>query len=355
MPQCQCPPAEVVPPCPPAPAAEVLQFPPALPSVAPKLDSPAQQLPLRLVPRLLGRSEWATALLQEPTASASFVRMAVPVEGGRSAAFFYAVEDTLHSADFIVKHEAANVGVWARSVQRAVGADGSGPCFALDVGSNGGYFSLLARALGCNVLAVDAQPRCLERLASSAAVSGFTSGLTVRWGAVSDDPALRLEVGATRCSGLWGVTEESSYITNESTRSVVAAGLPLQPLVEAWLAVEGAVVNASVAVFKIDVEGSEVAVLRSALWLIEAHRVGVVILEVVPARVDPITPWEAVRDTFERLYTAGYACGLAASWGSAPHYFSLQDLLRYFDPASTSKRAGLSPYWQCGRPGDAAL
>jgi hypothetical protein len=44
-------------------------------------------------------------------------------------------------------------------------------------------------------MAVDVQPWCLIRLSSSAAINDFSDKIDVRWGAVSDNPDLLLDVG----------------------------------------------------------------------------------------------------------------------------------------------------------------
>jgi hypothetical protein len=70
--------------------------------------------------------------------------------------FFYPVEDTLHSAMYIVANEIPVLMSWMKDLHRAQAQKKTANC--LDVGSNGGFFSLMSRSAGCRTLAVDAQP-----------------------------------------------------------------------------------------------------------------------------------------------------------------------------------------------------
>jgi hypothetical protein len=70
--------------------------------------------------------------------------------------FFYPVEETLHSALYIVENEIPVLMSWMKDLQRAQAEKTTANC--LDVGSNGGFFSLMSRSAGCRTLAVDAQP-----------------------------------------------------------------------------------------------------------------------------------------------------------------------------------------------------
>lgn len=83
------------------------------------------------------------------------------------------------------------------------------------IGSNGGFYSMFSRSMNCRVMAVDAQPWCLTRLSSAAALNGYTENFDVTWAAVSDDPNLEIEVGVDRCSGLWSVDEEETEYVRE--------------------------------------------------------------------------------------------------------------------------------------------
>lgn len=240
----------------------------------------------------------------------------------------------LHSAEFIVNYEQPITSFWQGVINNYPAAE---PCYVLDIGSNGGFFTLLSRAMGCRVMAVDAQPRCLERLQSSAAMNGFVDGIEPRWTAVSSKDGVVLQAGATKCSGLWGVTDQD-WINKESEYNVDVRGTPLEKLVQGWLP-DGK----SVALMKVDVEGSEVAVWQTALPLLRAKRVAHIVAEVVPGRVDGITPFEEVKTTITAMYESGYACRIVEGGAN----MDLATVLRAFDPASKSARDGLSPNWVC--------
>ena len=272
------------------------------------------------------RPDWATALLAAEPSSASFTRVDFPGTGG----FWVAVEDAGHASDAVLKEEMSVAAFFAGALAAARARDG-GACRALDVGSNGGFFSLLARAAGCEVIAIDAQPRCLDRLQSAAALNGFSgAGLAAVWAAVGEGGG-GVRVGATRCSGLWGV-EGAGWIDAESARNATARVLPLAEAAAPFF--EGA---RRVAALKVDAEGSEVAVLRGALPLLEARRVDAFVAEFAPRRTAEITPFAVVEDTLRRVYAAGYACRQAEG---GPEDLPLERLLAHF--AGNETTAGLA-------------
>ena len=231
-----------------------------------------------------------------------------------------------------------------------------------DVGSNGGFFTLLSRSLGCTAVAVDAQPRCLQRLASAAALNGFAGdGVRTVWTAVGALGSAPITVGATRCSGLWAVSDDSAWINLESSHNASVPMTPLDTLLTAGAGEGGGVGGvgatgaggggggpwlpdgAALTLLKIDAEGSEVAVLRTALPLLEARRIEGVLAEVVPRRVQGITPLADVSDTFTRMYAAGYVCATDSSRDPLP----LDELLGFFAP-DTELQTG--EHWMCYVP-----
>lgn len=244
-------------------------------------------------------------------------------EGGahKDSSFWYSVEDTLHSAEYIDKHERGPASFWATTLiglqeqqqqqQQKQEEEGGGPegkpLFCLDVGSNGGFYSLLSRSLGCSVLAVDGQPWCLTRLSSSAAMNGFTTNFQTRATAVSDQRGLTIDVGSNKCSGLWAVVE-SDWINKESASITTVKSTPLMELVEQWIQTEDVI-----SMFKIDAEGSEMAIIKSALPLFRSGRIHNVLVEIAPARAEKILPWNGVGGNgrgieyvLEELYAANY-------------------------------------------------
>jgi FkbM family methyltransferase len=145
-----------------------------------------------------------------------------------------------------------------------------------------------------------ATPRCLQRLSSAATLNEFTTDLDVRWTAVGDDPSQSISVGATKCSGLWAV-KDSEWINQESSESINVSMTPLLDIVNDWI--DG---TDTIDLFKIDVEGSEMAVLHSAVPLFAANRIGSVYAEIAPGRAIDITPINIILETIEGIYKAGY-------------------------------------------------
>jgi hypothetical protein len=292
--------------------------------------------------KALARTEWGSVLLSANHAAAGsrisfeLFSTADPVE---PTSFWFAVDEVHGSATYIRDIESLNVAWWQERVRSAKSARG-GACTALDVGSNGGYFSILSRALGCRVLAVDAQPRCLHRLESAAAVNGFEGGVEVAWAAVAPEGSgvSSIQVGATKCSGLWAV-KDSAWIDAESEHNTEVAARPLVEILREHDFMPTA--SRPISVMKIDVEGSEVNVLRSALPLLEQRLVMAIYAEVVPNRVDAITSWADVQDTFARVYRAGYVCASASPFSRMP----LEDVLRAFE--RVEGRQPVSEHWFC--------
>jgi FkbM family methyltransferase len=250
--------------------------------------------------------------------------------------FWYPVEETLHSASYILQQEAMEVIWWIRTIHETQTSQKN--CNVLDVGSNGGFFSLLSRSLNCNVLGVDAQPWCLTRLSSGAAINGFDDKISTRWTAVSDNPDLTIDVGATKCSGLWAV-KNSEWINEESSKTVQVKSSTCTAIVNDWLPDQQEIIN----LMKIDAEGSEVAIIRSALPLVKAHRIEHILAEFVPGRTKEITPFPIVQDTFNQLYAAGYVCFKQVNGG----HVTIEVIHHYFDPANTEKGRNTPHMWRC--------
>jgi FkbM family methyltransferase len=240
------------------------------------------------------------------------------------AKFFYPVEESLHSAAYIVKHETKTLKIWGsvlldepdRSGLRALDSKAlavpSRQKVCLDVGSNGGFFTLYSRALGCKTLAVDAQPWCLARLSSAVALNNFQDGVNIEWGAVSDDPNLTIEVGISKCSGLWSVhKEENAEVNKESEAVTKVKSRTCSELLTGWLGPDD---DWKIDLFKIDTEGSEFSILKSCLPFLEARRIGHVLVEIAPARSTEITPLADIENVVNTLYDNNYV--FARDYGS---------------------------------------
>ena len=194
---------------------------------------------------------------------------------GMDVSFWYSVEDTLHSAEYIQQFESNVV-----SDMITIMKSSSEKCNFIDIGSNGGFFSLLARTLGCRTIAVDAQPFCLVRLSSSASINGYLTDFGVKWGAVSDQSSLSFNVGATKCSGLWSASNESDWINKESNRVVKVTSISMERILNDYFQA-----NSIITIMKIDAEGSEMNIIKSALPFLKDRRILNLIVEIVPNRV----------------------------------------------------------------------
>lgn len=78
------------------------------------------------------------------------------------------------------------------------------------------------------VLAIDAQPRCIHRPKSAAAVNGFTRGLDTRWAAVTNKPGEGLETHSENFKVLGAVVIHwSSGLTTQMALPVAEVGVPV--------------------------------------------------------------------------------------------------------------------------------
>jgi FkbM family methyltransferase len=226
--------------------------------------------------------------------------------------FFYPIEQSLHSAEYILKFEVRTLRTWGSVLLGSKGLRSKvleepksrRQKVCLDVGSNGGFFTLYSRSLGCKTMAVDAQPWCLARLSSAVAINNFHDGVNIEWGAVSDDPSLEINVGINQCSGLWSVhEEENSAVNKESDAVTVVKSRTCKDLLEGWL---GDGDDWNVDLFKIDTEGSEFSILKSCLPYLEAKRIGHVLVEIAPARSVEITSIADIEKVVKSLYGSNY-------------------------------------------------
>jgi FkbM family methyltransferase len=254
-------------------------------------------------------SAWSSDLLRASD-RISFVKIAdtVSLEHG-GVPFWVAVENSLDTIQWVLNLERGNVDWWAGAVHAAKAKHGR--CRALDVGSNSGFYSLLSRSMGCSVLAVDAQPRCVHRLASAAAVNGFARGLDTRWAAVSNNPG-EVEAHSDKCSGLWSArnkSKENRSWLNDSPNQVAepsvvvfAKKASMPELLAGWLPP-----GEHIDVMKIDTEGHEFEILISTLPYLKERRVHKIMFEVLLER--HTTAKEEIARITGELYDLGYVCG----------------------------------------------
>jgi FkbM family methyltransferase len=240
-----------------------------------------------------------------------------------NCSFWYAVEDVLHSALFVVKHEHA-MAVRIHLAMLAQVSTHSG-CIVLDLGCNGGYYTLSALAIGCRVIAVDAQRRCLERLETSIAASGFDRQRAhLIWTAVQAPNSQQVvRVGATKCSGVWSAVKESDWINKESEFSVDAPSSTLADILLHW---------PTVTTMKVDIEGAELEVMKQSIPLLFRPRI---IADVFVEVWGVFRNTTAARDELERsileilaVYNEIIECGYEIRAASNDHPLTRTEMRR---------------------------
>jgi len=218
---------------------------------------------------------------------------------GGDTTFWYAVEDTLQSDIYILEHEQRALKFWIKALVKY--KKQSIQPYCLDIGANGGFYSLASRSLGCSVLTIDARPRCLARLHSSAAVNNYKSKFSLRLTAVSAETnELTVDVASNNCSGLWAI-KNSGAVNNESKSSIKVNSKTLLEIVNDWIDS-----NDVIALLKIDAEGSEFSILKSALPLFKSKRILNTIVNIAPGRADKLTSWEDIQFVIKSVYSSGY-------------------------------------------------
>ncbi len=123
----------------------------------------------------------------------------------------------------------------------------------VDLGAHLGTFALAAAAAGCHVLAIEASPRNAELLHASAAANGFFDLRVIH--AVAGDEPVTVRFSA---NGPWG--HVASEVTNLPSVEVPAVTLDELLAEMGW---------SPIAFVKLDVEGSEIRVIRSMRKLLE--------------------------------------------------------------------------------------
>jgi FkbM family methyltransferase len=194
----------------------------------------------------------------------------------------------------IVSDSIALLGVYDHSLSRIVFRLAKQGGLLVDVGANLGYFSLLwANARPENrVIAFDASPRILPRLAKNVAANAFEDRIDIRAQAVSDhDGEMNFDVGPADQFG-WGMLSRSSTSTTVS--------VPVVRLDEALRDV------AEIALLKIDIEGADTLALLGAEGLLRERAIRTIVWEVNEANMATLG---ISRADFESAMTLLIDCG----------------------------------------------
>ena len=154
----------------------------------------------------------------------------------------------------------------------------------VDSGANDGMWSLLAAAHQCTAVAVDPQLLCLNLLAAAAYKTHLPLQLHQT---LLSDQSFTTQVRGDECSGTAQFPASGASLDAfdfksskhppllPSTRMVNVSSSRLDKLIER---------DGTVVLWHIDVEGAEIAVLRSAKKLFRSQRIKRVMLEWVPER-----------------------------------------------------------------------
>ncbi|MHB8510527.1 MAG: FkbM family methyltransferase [Candidatus Dormibacteria bacterium] len=187
----------------------------------------------------------------------------------------------------------------------------------IDIGANIGLFTLVAaQAVGSNgtVHAFEPVPGNCERLEENVQLNGFTN-VRVNRSAVSDRAgtvALAIDADMARTSG----ESTSSFFTVTQLADPVRKVTARAETIDAYASRELA--NRGIRLVKIDVEGSEPAVLAGMSEVLKAHRVDVLMLEVSLYGLH--RSGSRIYDEVEPLRSAGYELyrlgvgGLLSRW-----------------------------------------
>jgi FkbM family methyltransferase len=152
----------------------------------------------------------------------------------------------------------------------------AGQHIVMDIGANTGYYSMLAGAHGCSVLALDAQPGCAPWF-ESARLANVAAG---HFGA---DRVRIITRPVDDAAALVDVTADSCWVMHKTTKRARPkppgeGRLRLEPIGGVELA--GLLPSGPIALAKVDCEGAELGVLRSLAPLLP--RIENLVVELAP-------------------------------------------------------------------------
>lgn len=302
----------------------------------------------------LKRPQWITNLITIPGKTITFRKFTLK----NNLNFYFPEESVMHSAEHIIKNEVDIINYFFETV-RAVSKPK--PCYIVDVGTNGGFYTLLGRTLGCYVFGIDAQPHCIDRLYSAIHVNGYSNdlGVMIKLGVISDHDGDQIDVGNSACSGLWSI-RDASWINKESTGVNFVPTYTLGTLLQQWLealsfSVSFPIVSSlpsssfshplkrKIQIMKMDIEGNEIIGLSTILPYIQYSIVQTFILELIPDRLDIFNTFNQTKSVFVTMYENGYICTTGGKID-----MTIENVLHFFNPKYKFEREeGISPTWIC--------
>lgn len=170
----------------------------------------------------------------------------------------------------------------------------------VDVGANAGFYSVLAAAYGCQVVAFDPQPACAQLLecnmclnAHYASMASGAHGVALVSRPVSDvaGVSISMTVSGTAaqpiCDGQFSVYQHQSAAvasTSASGNATAAAAAPAATFNTTAVSLDDLLLDSHLHlhVVKIDTEGYELSVLKSMRQLLATKRVAYILVEVTP-------------------------------------------------------------------------
>ena len=159
----------------------------------------------------------------------------------------------------------------------------------LDVGSNHGYFGLLALKMGCEALLFDLQPECQQMINNAIVRNNFTKSgrLVPRARGVSDGEGL-LMVPSKGCEGRFPAKAHEQHNFNQGDTPV-----QLNPLTQFIRS------DQPILMMKVDTEGNEKRVIDGSMHFFEHHLIKNAIVELTPV----LNFWANVGVTAEEVAT----------------------------------------------------
>ena len=148
----------------------------------------------------------------------------------------------------------------------------------VDSGANDGFWSLLADVHGCNAIAIEPQPYCAQLIRAAGERSGVMSRVQIHTVAYTDNAtSLTPCVPVNICKGTASYAEGKVTDIRDKTYSMrdKEGCLPV-PLVT----LDELVPSKSIELWHLDVEGAELAALRSARRLLAERRIRRIMMEV---------------------------------------------------------------------------
>jgi len=142
------------------------------------------------------------------------------------------------------------------------------PCVVLDMGANDGYYAVMAGAYGCQVVSVEPQVLCFDRLSFAIGFNGLDRLIDLRHGAVSTKPGTLSVPVAETCNGRFQTTGKVTGKTSQ---------VP-------FYAADALAAGRKVYIWHVDVEGAEVDVLLSGAGILQSGLVENLIIELAPQR-----------------------------------------------------------------------